>query len=164
MEIFTLAAPHQNGCAEALVKSYKRALKQAIGEQVLHPFEFYTCLLEVANVLNQRPIGRVPNDPDDGAYLCQNDLLLGRTMSEIPQGPFQEVRKPSERVKFVQQIVNSFRKRWIRDIFPSLVPQKQWHMDRRNVLINDIVTVAENNAIRGRWKMGRIIEVYPGTD
>ena len=160
----TPAAPHQNGCAEALVKSCKRALKQAIGDQVLQPFELYTCLLEVANLLNQRPIGRVPNDPDDGGYLCPNDLLLGRATSEVPQGPFQEARKPSERVKFVQQIVNSFWKRWIRDVFPSLVPQKKWHMDRRNVQINDIVIVAEHNAIRGKWKMGRIIEVYPGPD
>ena len=40
-------APHQNGCPEALVKGAKKALKIAIGEQVLSPFELYTCLLEV---------------------------------------------------------------------------------------------------------------------
>ena len=75
----TPASPHQNGCAEALVKSCKMALKKAIGEQVLAPFELYTCLLEVANLVNQRPIGRIPNDPDDGSYLCPNDILLGRS-------------------------------------------------------------------------------------
>jgi len=62
----TPASPHQNGCAEALVKSCKLALKKVIGAQVLTPFELYTCLLEVANLVNQRPIGRIPNDPDDG--------------------------------------------------------------------------------------------------
>ncbi len=45
-----MAAPHQNGCAEALVKSAKISLKKAIGEQILTPFELYTCLLEVANL------------------------------------------------------------------------------------------------------------------
>ena len=40
--IFTTAAPHQNGRAEALVKSCKRAIKNAIREQVLSPFELYT--------------------------------------------------------------------------------------------------------------------------
>ena len=34
----TPAAPHQNGCAESLVKSTKIALKIAMGEQVLTPF------------------------------------------------------------------------------------------------------------------------------
>ena len=160
----TPAAPHQNGCAEALVKSSKRALKGAIGEQVLRPFELYTCLMEVANLLNQRPIGRIPNDPDDGAYLCPNDLLLGRATPEVPQGPFQETKDPRQRVEFVQKIVKSFWKRWIRDVFPSLVPQKKWHMDRRNVQPNDTVMVAESNAIRGKWNIGRILEVFPGPD
>eukprot|EP00794_Sanderia_malayensis_P001985 gene1985-2252_t len=151
----TPAAPHQNGCAEALVKSNKRALKSAIGEQVLRPFELYTCLLKVANLLNQRPIGRIPNDPDAGTYLCPNDLLLGRATSEVPQGPFQETKDPRQRVEFIQQIVNSFWKRWTRDVFPSLVPQEKWHMDRRNVQPDDTVIVAENNAIRATGEYSR---------
>lgn len=93
--IFTTpAAPHQNGCPEALVKSCKRALKKAIGEQVLTPLELSTCLLEVGNLVNQRPIGRVPNDPDNGKYLCPNDMLLGRATSEVPQGPFNDTKNP----------------------------------------------------------------------
>ena len=43
-QIPTPAAPYQNGCAESLVKSTKIALKRGIGEQVLTPFELYTCL------------------------------------------------------------------------------------------------------------------------
>ena len=72
----TPASPHQNGCAEALVKTCKGALKAAVGGQVLAPLELYTCLLEIANLVNQSPIGRVPNDTDDGAYICPNDILL----------------------------------------------------------------------------------------
>ena len=56
------AAPLQNGCAKALVKSCKRALEKSIEEQILSPVELYTCLLEVGNLVNQRPIGRVPKD------------------------------------------------------------------------------------------------------
>jgi len=108
----TPAAPHQNGCAEALVKTFKTALKKAIGEQTLTPMELYTCLLEVGNLMNQRPIGRIPNDPDDGAYICPNDMLLGRASSEVPQGPFKETSNPRHRVEFVQRIVQAFWKHW----------------------------------------------------
>ena len=80
----TPAAPHQNGCVESLVKTCKKALKSAIGDQVLTPFELYTCLMEVAILVNQCPIGHIPNDPDDGAYLCPNDMLLGRASSIVP--------------------------------------------------------------------------------
>ena len=53
----TPSAPHQNGCAEALVKSCKIGLKKAIGEHVLAPLELQTFLVEVSNLVNQRPIG-----------------------------------------------------------------------------------------------------------
>ena len=160
----TPAAPHQNGCAEAMVKSCKRALKKAIGEQVLTPFELYTCLLEAGNLVNQRPIGRVPTDPDDGSYLCPNDMLLGRSSTDVPQGPFKDTRNPRQRVEFVQQIIDSFWKQWKRDVFPALIPRKEWCHERRNVQVDDIVTVYDDNALRGKWCVGRVMEVYPGAD
>ena len=152
-KFITPAAPHQNGTAEALVKSCKLALKKAIGEHVLTPFELYTCLLEVANLVNQRPIGRPTSDPDDGAYLCPNDMLLGRASPEVPQGPFEETKDPRKRVQFVQKIVESFWRRWTRDVFPLLVPRKKWNSEKRNVRVNDIVIVQDGTAIRGKWKV-----------
>ena len=75
--------------------SPKLALKKTIGAQVLTPFELHTCLLEVANLFNQRrPIGRIPNDPGDGSYLCPNDILLGRVLSHVTQDPFRETKNP----------------------------------------------------------------------
>ena len=111
------------------MKSCRVALKKAVGEQILTPFELYTCLLEVANLVNQRPVGRIPNDPDDGSYVCPNDILLGRATSHMPQGPFKETNNPRQRVKFVQKIVYSLRKRWTRDVFPSLIPRKKWNAE-----------------------------------
>ena len=156
--------PHQNGCAEALVKTCKSALKKSIGSQLLTPFEFYTVFLEVANLVNERPIGRVPNDPDDGGYISPNHMLLGRASPEDAQGPFKESRNPRHRVEFVQKIVDSFWKRWSRDVFPSLVPRKQWQVERRNLQVNDVVLVADSNAVRGKWSLGRITAVFPGPD
>ena len=163
-KFITPQAPHQNGTAESLVKSCKVALRKAIGSQILTPFELHTCLQEVANLVNQRPIGRAPNDPDDGAYLCPNDMLLGRSSSRVPQGPFRETKNPNHRVEFVQQIVNGFWKIWNRDVFPLLVPRRKWNTDKRNVRIDDVVMLADHNAVRGKWTIGKIINVYPGSD
>ena len=79
------ASPYENGCAEALAKSCKRALKKAIGEQVLSPFELCTWLLEVGNLVNQRPIrpfskwtiGRVieVHPGTDGRVIQYNTIL-----------------------------------------------------------------------------------------
>ena len=163
-KFITPHAPHQNGCAESLVKSCKLALKQAMGDNLLTPFELHTVLLEVANLVNQRPIGRPTNDPDDGTYLCPNDLLLGRASSHVPQGPFLKTKNPRHRVEFLQQILDSFWKRWTRDVFPCLVSRKKWDVQRRDVKVNDIVMLVDSNAVRGNWTIGRIIEVHPGKD
>lgn len=72
---------------------------------MLTPFELYTCLLEVANLVNQRPSGKIPNDPDDGAYLCPSDILLGRATNTVPQGPFLHTENLRHRFEFCQKIV-----------------------------------------------------------
>eukprot|EP00057_Strongylocentrotus_purpuratus_P004826 XP_003729535.1 PREDICTED: uncharacterized protein LOC100892047 [Strongylocentrotus purpuratus] len=160
----TPGAPHQNGCAEALVKSCKHALKKAIGEQVLAPFELLTCLAEVANLVNQRPIGRLSTDPDDGGYISPNDMLLGRASGNVAQGPFLETRNPRHRVELVQRIVDSFWQRWTRDVLPLLTPRRKWNVHRRNVRVDDIVMFADANSVRSKWTIARIIEVFPGDD
>ncbi|XP_068741904.1 uncharacterized protein [Montipora capricornis] len=157
----TPAATNQNGCAESLVKSTKIALKRAIGKQVLTPFEFYTCLLEVANLINQRPIGRILND---GSCLCPNNMLLGLSSSTVPQGPLGETSNPRHRAEFVKRIVDSFWRRWTRKVFPLLVPSKKWKVERRNVRVDDVLIVQDSNAVQGKWTIARVTNVYPGRD
>ena len=79
--IFTPAnAPWHNGCSEALIKSFKKALEHSVGNQILSFSEFQTVCYEASNMLNERPIGRSLTDPCEGAYLCPNDLLLGKEL------------------------------------------------------------------------------------
>ena len=83
---------------EALIRSVKRAINASIGDSISTFSELQTVLYEVANLLNERPIGRHPTSPDDGAYLCPNDLLFGRATSRAPSGPFDE--KENNRQRF----------------------------------------------------------------
>jgi hypothetical protein len=151
-------APWYNGTAESLIKSTKRALDAAIGDSVLTFSELQTCLLEAAQLVNQRPIGVLPSTPDEGSYLCPNDLLLGRASTSIPQGPFKERTSRKHRLDFIQAIVAAFWKRWSREVFPSLILQPKWHTERRNLQKGDVVLVQDSNAVRGKWKMALVKE------
>ena len=82
----------------------------------------------------------------------------------VPQGPFRETRNPRHRVEFVQKIVDTFWRRWTREVFPSLVPRKKWNAEKRTVRVDDIVIMEDSNSVRGNWTIGRIINVYPGKD
>ena len=120
--------------------------------------------MEAANLVNSRPIGRVPNDPDDGTYISPNDRLLGRSTSDVPPGPFRQTKNTRHRVEFVQKLVDSFWTKWSGDVFPSLVLRKKWHTQRRDVKVNDVVTYVDENAVRGKWTIGRIVKTFPGQD
>ena len=153
-----------NGSTEALVKTIKRALTVTIGQQVFTFSEFQTIMYEVSELANERPIGRKPTHPHDGTYLCPNDLLMGRSTSVIPQGPFSDNTNNTDRYKFIQAVCNNFWKRWSREVFPSLVIQPKWHVQKRNVMVGDIVLLQDSNIVRGEWKMGIVSEITASKD
>ena len=134
------------------MKSVKTALKCAIDDSKLTPFELYTCLPEAANLVNQRPIGRISQDPNEGAYLCPNDILIGRATNDVPQGPFRETKNPRHRFEFCLRVIDSFWKRC-------------FSAETRNVRVGDFsIVAADSGAIRGKWNTGTIQEVFPGHD
>ena len=104
-----------------------------------------------------------PSDPDEGKYLCPNDILLGRASPRVPGGPFKEV-KDQRRYEFCQQIDNTFWKKWTVNYFPSLLLRQKWHTAKRNIIVGDIVLIKDSNMVRGNWKMGRVSKTKPGGD
>jgi len=154
-------APWRNGITEALVKSVKKGLTVAIGDNVMTFSELQTVCFEAANLVNERPIGRNPTTVTDGTYLCPNDLLLGRCTTRVPSGPFKETANPRLRFEFVQRVIDAFWKHWTRDFFPSLIVRQKWHTTHRNIMVDDIVLIQDSNQLRGKWKLGRITKVYP---
>ena len=157
-------APWYNGAVEALVKTVKRALNSAVGSQIMTFSELQTCMFEAGQLVNQRPIGRVPSAPDDGSYLSPNDMLLGRSSPRAPQIAFEKLADENTRIGFIQQVVNSFWKRWTREVFPQMVGRPKWHTSSRNLEEGDIVLVQDSNALRGEWKMARVTEAVAGLD
>ena len=162
---------HQNGISESMVKVSKtvlRSLMKAIGSQVLTLNELNTLLAETAQLVNERPIGTKPNEHVDSAYLSPNSLLLGRNSDRICSGPFlpQNVDwgDPStykSRFLMVQAIIEQFWRNWMKLFFPSLVVRQKWHVEKRNLQVGDICVMQDSNAIRGEWRLVKVISCYP---
>lgn len=75
-------APWENGCSESLIKSVKRCLQIAVGDSILTFSELQSVLFEVANLINERPIGTKVCDPNEKhtyaqMIYCWVDLLCG---------------------------------------------------------------------------------------
>ena len=54
--------------------------------------------------------------------------------------------------------------KWIREYLPTLQKRSKWVKSRRNVQIGDLVLIAEDNVLRNRWPMGRVMELFCGED
>ena len=130
-ETISACSQHQNGVTEILiklVKGIKKSILRSVGDTRLSLNEMNTLLLEITNLVNERPIGVLPNSRSDCEYLSPNSLLLGRCSSRISSGPFQSDQvftdEPSAvtgRFLLVQSIAAQFWKIWLKNYFPSLL-------------------------------------------
>ncbi|XP_033112733.1 uncharacterized protein LOC117113494 [Anneissia japonica] len=151
-------APWQNGLTESLIRRVKKSLFHVIGEQVLSYEELQTVLYEIANLMNERPIGKHPTSPE--SYLCPNNLLLGCSSVRPPSGPWCKLGNNAQRLRFVQRLTDQFWQKWTQDYFLTLTVRKKWHVEHRKLKKGDVV-VKEENVNRGQWRLGRVSEVYP---
>ena len=155
-------APWQNGAVEALVKSCKRSLNFAMQHQRLSPSEFSGVLYEVANTLNERPIGVASSD-SVLSVLTPNSLLLGRSTSKNPGG-WHPTSCTQQRFHLVQQICTAFWKQWIQTCAPALITDEKWHSQQENLQPGDVVLVLDSDSMRAEYRLAIIKEVYPGSD
>lgn len=147
-------APWYNGVCESLTKSLKRSLRITTGHSVLTFGELQTALFTVANLINERPIGIKPSF----------NLLLGRSSAHCPRGLFDINADHKMRLAFIHKVINSFRKKWQRDYFPTMIIRQKWHTVKRNVKVGDIVLVQDSNSVQGEWKLAQVIKADAGCD
>ncbi|XP_025757833.1 uncharacterized protein LOC112843426 [Oreochromis niloticus] len=152
-------SPHRNGVAEAAVRVLKRALCNVGEEGNLTALEFQTLLYLAANLTNERPIGaRAQVQEETVDVVTPNSLLLGRAGSRGDNMGFEFPAYPFSRLRAVQVEVDKFWRRWSQLAGPHLFVRQKWHAPARNVSVGDLVWVADQNALRGRFKLGRVEE------
>lgn len=156
-------APWYQGAVEALVKSVKRAFAFAFHGKRFSAAEFLSVCYDIANVLNERPIGSLPGSDSEISLLTPNSLLMGRATAQNPGG-WQPQSQLCQRFQLVQQICDLFWKRWCELCAPALVVQKKWRIETRNLRKGDIVLMADKNSLRGHYKIAIVKETFPSKD
>lgn len=157
-------SPHRNGAAEAAVKVLKRALQTLGAETALSFSEFYTALQMAANLVNERPIGaRMQSREECVEYVTPNSLLLGRTSRNGDIKPLDFAAYPYKRLREMDTQVNKFWQSWSQLAGPHLFVRSKWHTSQRNIAVGDVVWVCDQNALRGQFKLGRVVQVSMDT-
>jgi len=157
-------SPWHQGLVEALIKSTKRAIHFSVHNHKLSPSQFLTLCSEVANLINERPIGVLPAVDSEISAITPNSLLLGRATAKNPGNWQTHIPRLEDRFHAVRTIVESFWKRWVELCAPALVVHKKWRTSERNLVPGDVVIVVDKSSHRGEYKLALVKEIFPGQD
>ena len=159
------STPHFGGLWESAVKSMKTHLKHFIGETKLTFEELTTILTQIEACLNSQPLAPLPREGDAIEPLTPGHFLIGRPPEALPDSPDSyRSRSLLRRGHLCQLMVRHFWKRWSSEYIDILRRLNKWHFPSRNLQVDDIVVLQEDNLVLTRRPVGRIIRTYPGKD
>ena len=158
-------APHFGGVHETLIKAAKKASYAILKRADITDEELITAFTGAEGLLNSRPLTYQSANPKDQAPLTPNHFLLGQVGGKfapetVDIGPY-DVKK---RWRRVQELVRHFWHRWLNEWLPSLNRRTKWKVEQDDVQIGEVVLVIAPDTPRGKWPLGKVIEVYPGSD
>jgi hypothetical protein len=159
-------ASHMGGVWERLIRSIRKVLTYMLQSNPVRLTDeiLSTLFCEVECILNGRPLTKVSVDSSDFSPLTPNLLLLLRQGPDPPAGIFTESNKYRRRWKYVQFLSDWFWKRWLAEYIPELQKRHKWVDKCRNLKVNDLVLLCDENTPRGLWPLGLVVDVMPGRD
>ncbi|XP_043241080.1 uncharacterized protein LOC122391342 [Amphibalanus amphitrite] len=158
-------AADMGGIWERMIGTVKRALRTVLGRLIITDEVLHTVITEAEAVVNSRPLTYVSSEDDGLEALTPNHLLLGYRTVCLPPGVFSDRDTSSRRLwRQTQALADQFWARWLREYVPSLICRQKWTRETRNLARGDLVLLVEENMPRGRWPLGRVVEVMPGPD
>ena len=162
-KFITERSPFRGGFYERLNLSLKIPLKKILGKAMVSYVELYTIITDVECSINQRPLTHQSLHPADPPALTPAHLAMGRPLTPFPVLNSKEC-SPGVRYKYLERLLQHFWKRWAKEYLPRLQVRTKWKRSIPPLRENDIVLISEENMPRRTWPLGRIVELFPGSD
>lgn len=157
-------SPHFGGLWETNVRSMKLHLYRMIGSQLLTYEELLTVLTQIETILNSRPLCVLSEDPYPEP-LTPAHFIMASPLTYLPTAPVSEETKTlRHRKELLDQMVNSYWRRWRLEYLNNLQVRQKWLTDTDNAKPGTIVLIHQDDVAPLRWPIGVIQEVYPGRD
>lgn len=158
-------SPHFGGIWEAGVKSTKFHLQRVLGNCNLTYEELNTTLVQIEGILNSRPLTPLSSHPEDLMPLTPGHFLIGRPLVSLPARDHQnQSTNHLTRFQRIEQLRQHFWTRWSKEYVSELQQRTKWRSGDSNLKINSLVLLKEDNLPPLKWRLGRIVALYPGLD
>ena len=162
-------ASHMGGVWERQIRTIRSVLNAILHQSGgrLDSASLRTFFYEAMAIVNGRPL-TVDNlgDPCGPEPLTPNHLLTMKSKVILPPpGDFvKEDVYARKRWRRVQYLANEFWARWRKEYLANLQPRQRWNIQRRNMRVDDIVLIKDDELARCQWRLGQVVEVYPDQD
>ena len=125
-----------------------------------------TLLTLIEAILNSRPLVPMSNDPDDLDPLTPRHFLIGTSLTAPPEPSLLHLPENHlSRWQRVEQLRQLFWERWTREYLTSLQTRTKWRRENPIPLqVGAMVVLKNENIAPLQWKLGRIVELHPGSD
>ncbi|GFX28694.1 integrase catalytic domain-containing protein [Trichonephila clavipes] len=158
-------APSFGGLWEASVKSIKYHLKRVVSGSNLTYEEFLTVCIQIEGILNSRPLCPLSSNSDDLNALTPAHFLIGRSMTSVVEPNLIELKENAlKKWQRITRLVQLIWNKWHRCYLSELQQRNKWQFKKQNVNVSDLVVLTENNMPTFKWPLGRITEIYSGSD
>ncbi len=155
--------PHFGGIYERLIRSVKNALYHTFTPDHVVTWElFFTTLTVVEGILNTRPLAYIGTDPADIVPLTPADFLGTSPYHQLPTLP-QGNWNMRRMWHHTQERLDKLWRRWCLEVRPHLQAVSTWRKQERPIREGDVVAFLDEKR-RGKWPLGKIVEVTPSRD
>jgi len=158
-------SPHLGGLWEAGVKSCKYHLRRTMGTTLFTFEELSTVLVQIEACLNSRPLTPLSSDPSDLQPLTPGYFFVDEPLTSLPESDLSDINTNRlDRWQMIQRTVQLFWKRWSSEYVANLQSRLKWKTTQRNLKINDLVLLRDDNLPPLKWKTAQVIDTHAGRD
>lgn len=164
-QFITPNAPSQGGLWEAAVRSMKSHLLKVMGDRIMTYPDLCTLTAKIEACLNSRPMSALSDDPADLGALTPGHFLIGEPLVNPYYPPVDNITDNRlNALELIQKFEQICWKRWQTEYLSELQKRNKWASPQRNLEPGDLVIVMNNQLPPSLWQLGRIVQVYPGSD
>jgi hypothetical protein len=158
-------ASHFGGLWESVIKAAKTHLKRVIGETIVTFEELTTLFAKIEAILNSRPLCGMSDNADDLDFLSPGHFLVGQPLVSVPENNWESTKDNHlTRWQLIQKFSQQIWKRWSLEYLHTLQQRGKWTKNHSDIKVNDLVLIKDTNLPPLQWRLGRIVELFPGKD
>ena len=166
-EVCPIGAHYMHGKVERKIQQIKKSITKEIGNKRLSVMQWETLGIQIANSINNLPIGigNKTQDIENLDILTPNRLILGRNNNRAPTVPLELTGDSKRIIEANAKIIEAWFGSWLISYVPTLIDRPKWFKNDTHIARGDVIMfLKEEKEFNRQYQYGIVREVKMGRD